>query len=143
MLKSATKRQAQVLDFVRQYILDHGYSPTFEEIGAALGINSTNCVSGHLVALENKGYLVRRPGVPRSIALTRALPWAAPVEPVAEEAAPALVKLWQEVALAFGEVEEAARGEGLRGGSVARMSCALVELRRALNIPAPYAEEMP
>lgn len=139
MNKSATKRQSEVLEFVRDYISAHGYSPTFEEIGAALGIASTNCVSGHLVALENKGYLVRRPGVPRSIALTA----PARVEPVAAAAPPALVELWQEVALAFGEVEEAARGEGLQGGSVERMSCALVELRRALNIPAPYAEGQP
>ena len=48
-----------VLDFIRQSIADHGYPPTLREIGARMGIRSTNGVNDHLRALERKGYLTR------------------------------------------------------------------------------------
>jgi repressor LexA len=48
-----------VLDFIRQSIHDRGYPPTLREIGARMGIRSTNGVNDHLRALERKGYLTR------------------------------------------------------------------------------------
>jgi repressor LexA len=48
-----------VLDFIRQSIQDRGYPPTLREIGARMGIRSTNGVNDHLRALERKGYLTR------------------------------------------------------------------------------------
>ena len=48
-----------VLDFIRQSIADRGYPPTLREIGARMGIRSTNGVNDHLRALERKGYLTR------------------------------------------------------------------------------------
>ena len=54
-----TERQQMVLDFIRQSILDRGYPPTLREIGARMGIRSTNGVNDHLRALERKGYLTR------------------------------------------------------------------------------------
>ena len=48
-----------VLDFIRQSIADRGYPPTLREIGAKMGIRSTNGVNDHLRALERKGYLTR------------------------------------------------------------------------------------
>jgi len=48
-----------VLDFIRQSISDRGYPPTLREIGARMGIRSTNGVNDHLRALERKGYLTR------------------------------------------------------------------------------------
>lgn len=48
-----------VLDFIRQSITDRGYPPTLREIGARMGIRSTNGVNDHLRALERKGYLTR------------------------------------------------------------------------------------
>lgn len=48
-----------VLDFIRESILDRGYPPTLREIGARMGIRSTNGVNDHLRALERKGYLTR------------------------------------------------------------------------------------
>lgn len=48
-----------VLDFIRQSIDDRGYPPTLREIGARMGIRSTNGVNDHLRALERKGYLTR------------------------------------------------------------------------------------
>lgn len=54
-----TQRQQMVLDFIRQSITDRGYPPTLREIGARMGIRSTNGVNDHLRALERKGYLTR------------------------------------------------------------------------------------
>ncbi len=58
-MQGLTTRQQMVLDFIRQSIADRGYPPTLREIGARMGIRSTNGVNDHLRALERKGYLTR------------------------------------------------------------------------------------
>ncbi len=58
-VQGLTQRQQMVLDFIRQSIADRGYPPTLREIGAKMGIRSTNGVNDHLRALERKGYLTR------------------------------------------------------------------------------------
>jgi repressor LexA len=58
-MQGLTARQDQVLRFIRQSIIDRGYPPTLREIGAHMGIKSTNGVNDHLRALERKGYLTR------------------------------------------------------------------------------------
>src|SRR5277367_5744746 len=58
-MQGLTQRQQMVLDFIRQSIHDRGYPPTLREIGAFMGIRSTNGVNDHLRALERKGYLTR------------------------------------------------------------------------------------
>ncbi len=58
-MQGLTARQDQVLQFIRQSICDRGYPPTLREIGAHMGIKSTNGVNDHLRALERKGYLTR------------------------------------------------------------------------------------
>lgn len=56
-MQGLTERQQQVLHYIRQSISDRGYPPTLREIGAHMGIRSTNGVNDHLRALERKGYL--------------------------------------------------------------------------------------
>src|SRR5208282_3127005 len=76
-MQGLTQRQQMVLDFIRQSIHDRGYPPTLREIGARMGIRSTNGVNDHLRALERKGYLTRedmksralRPVVPLGVPL--------------------------------------------------------------------------
>ncbi len=65
-------RQQEIFEFIRGVIDQRGISPTFREIGAALGIGSTNAVSDHIKALIRKGYLERvgGRGAPRSLRLT-------------------------------------------------------------------------
>ncbi len=58
-MQGLTARQEQVLHFIRESIIDRGYPPTLREIGAHMGIRSTNGVNDHLRALERKGYLTR------------------------------------------------------------------------------------
>lgn len=65
-------RQREILDFIQSAIHQRGVSPSYREVGAALGIQSTNAVSDHIKALMRKGYLERvgNPGQPRSLRLT-------------------------------------------------------------------------
>jgi repressor LexA len=58
-MQGLTQRQQMVLDYIRQSITDRGYPPTLRELGARMGIRSTNGVNDHLRALERKGYLTR------------------------------------------------------------------------------------
>jgi repressor LexA len=58
-MQGLTDRQQQVLSYIRQSIVERGYPPTLREIGAHMGIRSTNGVNDHLRALERKGYLTR------------------------------------------------------------------------------------
>lgn len=58
-MQGLTHRQQMVLEYIRRSITDRGYPPTLREIGAHMGIRSTNGVNDHLRALERKGYLTR------------------------------------------------------------------------------------
>ena len=56
-MTSLTKRQEDVLDYVKSYIASHGYPPTVREIGKALGVNSPATIQAHLEGLEEKGFI--------------------------------------------------------------------------------------
>ena len=54
-----TKRQKQLLDYLRTYIEQHGYAPTLEEIGKHFSLSSLATVHKHLQNLERKGRIRR------------------------------------------------------------------------------------
>jgi repressor LexA len=64
-----TKRQRDVLDFIAGFVRNNGYSPSFEEIGEGLGLNSLATVHKHVSNLEKKGLLKRDFNRSRSIDL--------------------------------------------------------------------------
>ena len=47
-----------ILNYVNQFVQEHGYAPSVREIGAAVGLRSTASVSYHLQALQEKGLLL-------------------------------------------------------------------------------------
>ncbi len=59
MEKELTKKQKEVLDFIKQYVASHGYPPAIREIGAGLGLSSPATVFSHLKKLEDQG-LIRK-----------------------------------------------------------------------------------
>jgi len=59
MAKQLTARQRQMLDAIRDFILDKGYCPSIRELGPMLGISSLRGVTIHLEALERKGWITR------------------------------------------------------------------------------------
>src|ERR1700754_4773539 len=70
-MQGLTDRQQQVLKYIKDSITDRGYPPTLREIGARMGIRSTNGVNDHLRALERKGYLAREDMKSRALRPTR------------------------------------------------------------------------
>ncbi len=50
-----TKRQEDVLNYVKKYTVEHGYPPSTREIGAALGLSSPATVHTHLKKLADAG----------------------------------------------------------------------------------------
>lgn len=68
-MSNLTPRQAQILDYIRQEVLERGYPPSVREIGQAVGLSSSSTVHGHLGKLEEKGYIRRDPTKPRAIEL--------------------------------------------------------------------------
>lgn len=69
-MEALTRRQQQVLDFIRSCIDMHGMPPTLREISAHIGTRGTVTALRHLEAIEKKGYLRRREGSSRGIVLT-------------------------------------------------------------------------
>ncbi|HWS98351.1 MAG TPA: transcriptional repressor LexA [Candidatus Methylomirabilis sp.] len=66
-----TRRQKQVYDFLARFVEEHGYSPSFEEIGEGLGLSSLATVHKHVSNLEEKGLLKRDYNRSRSIDLVK------------------------------------------------------------------------
>jgi len=62
-----TRRQKQVFDFLVDFINAHGYSPSFEEIGAGLEVSSLATVHKHMQTLERKGFIRRAHNQSRSV----------------------------------------------------------------------------
>jgi len=54
-----TKRQKQILDYIKKFIKDKNYSPSFEEIRRHFGFVSKSTVHHHIETLKEKGYLNR------------------------------------------------------------------------------------
>ena len=59
MKKELTKRQEEILTYIKKYIVKHGYPPATREIGAALNLSSPATVHVHLKHLEEMG-LIRK-----------------------------------------------------------------------------------
>lgn len=55
MDKNITKRQEDVLTYIKKYVVEHGYPPSTREIGSALGLSSPATVHTHLKKLEDAG----------------------------------------------------------------------------------------
>ncbi|HAP73615.1 MAG TPA: transcriptional repressor LexA [Lachnospiraceae bacterium] len=62
-----TKKQQQILDYIKEQILEKGYPPAVREICEAVGLRSTSSVHSHLETLEKNGFIRRDPTKPRAI----------------------------------------------------------------------------
>jgi repressor LexA len=54
-----TRRQAEILAFINEYVEAQGYAPTLQEIGRRFGLSSVATVHKHISQLVSKGYLRR------------------------------------------------------------------------------------
>ncbi|MCR4999120.1 MAG: transcriptional repressor LexA [Lachnospiraceae bacterium] len=60
-------KQQEILDFMKNEILNKGYPPSVREICEAVHLKSTSSVFSHLESLEKNGYIRRDPTKPRAI----------------------------------------------------------------------------
>ncbi|WP_423801798.1 transcriptional repressor LexA [Neobacillus sp. SAB-20_R2A] len=67
-----SKRQQDILDFIKGEVKTKGYPPSVREIGEAVGLASSSTVHGHLARLESKGLIRRDPTKPRAIEILEA-----------------------------------------------------------------------
>ena len=68
-MENLTKRQEEILNYIKKYIISHGYPPTVREIGKDLGVSSPATIHTHLTNLENKGFIRREETKNRAIEL--------------------------------------------------------------------------
>jgi repressor LexA len=67
-----TKRQREIMDFLNEFIQQHGYAPSLEEIGRRFGLSSLATVHKHLTNLQEKGFIRRAWNRSRSVELVPA-----------------------------------------------------------------------
>lgn len=60
-------KQKEILEYIKQEILNKGYPPAVREICEAVHLKSTSSVHSHLETLEKNGYIRRDPTKPRAI----------------------------------------------------------------------------
>lgn len=77
-----SKRQQEILDFIKQEVREKGYPPSVREIGQAVGLSSSSTVHGHLARLESKGLIRRDPTKPRAIEILDGKEFEEPEVPV-------------------------------------------------------------
>lgn len=58
-----------ILVFIREFVGEEGYSPSFAEVAGAVGLKSVSTVAHHLDMMETTGSIKRRPRRARSIQL--------------------------------------------------------------------------
>lgn len=62
-----SKKQEEILEYIKVQILDRGFPPSVREICEAVNLKSTSSVHSHLETLEKNGYIRRDPTKPRAI----------------------------------------------------------------------------
>ncbi len=62
-----TKKQQEILDYLKNQIINKGYPPSVRDICDAVHLKSTSSVHSHLETLEKNGYIRRDPTKPRAI----------------------------------------------------------------------------
>ncbi len=68
-MQPLTKRQREILDYLNEFIQQHGYAPSLEEIGRRFNLSSLATVHKHLTNLQDKGFIRRSWNRSRSVEL--------------------------------------------------------------------------
>jgi repressor LexA len=62
-----TKKQKELLSFIEQFIVEHGYSPSYREIMTGLDYTSVATIALHVNSLIKRGHLRKRDHSARSL----------------------------------------------------------------------------
>lgn len=52
-----TQKQAQVLQFIKTFLAENGYSPSYQEIAISIGSSSLATAHKHVLGLKLRGYI--------------------------------------------------------------------------------------
>ena len=66
-MKTLTKRQQEILDYLHNKIIDGKPTPSIREVASHFGLRSTKTIRDHFTALERKGMIKREAGKARAI----------------------------------------------------------------------------
>lgn len=72
MSERSTKRQRELLNWVDEFIKEHGYGPSYREVMAGLGYKSVSTVAIHINGLIERGYLRKRDNSARTLEVVSA-----------------------------------------------------------------------
>jgi len=86
-VEGLTRRQEQVLEFIRESVRVNGYPPTVREICVGLDLSAPSTVHVHLANLERLGFIRRDPSKPRALELVQELRHPRPLPLVGQVAA--------------------------------------------------------
>ncbi len=70
-MQPLTRRQREILDYLKEFIEERGYAPSLEEIGSRFGLSSLATVHKHLTNLQDKGFIRRSWNRSRSVELVQ------------------------------------------------------------------------
>ncbi|BFH63932.1 winged helix DNA-binding protein [Paenibacillus azoreducens] len=69
-IKPLTRRQAEVLEFIKSFVSSNGYPPTIREISRFMNHQSPSSAFKLLEQLVNKGFIKKGPG-PRMLQILK------------------------------------------------------------------------
>lgn len=70
-LAGLTATQQRCVQFIENFSAEHGSSPSYREIGAAVGLASVSGVYSLIERLEERGAITKLPGQARSLLVCR------------------------------------------------------------------------
>ncbi|MDH4358931.1 MAG: transcriptional repressor LexA [Candidatus Berkelbacteria bacterium] len=65
-----TKKQLGIYNYIKSFIEENNYAPSYREVASELGFTSVATVAEYISVLEAKGYLTKEDGNARSLQLT-------------------------------------------------------------------------
>ena len=68
-LYECSQKEAQILDFCKQYIEENGFSPSYREIGDGVNIASTQTIKDYMDRLRARGEIIGPTNTPRAFRL--------------------------------------------------------------------------
>lgn len=68
-MNNLTKRQEDILNFIKEFMANNRFPPTVREIGKGLGLSSPATIHSHLTNLETKGYIKKNASKNRALEL--------------------------------------------------------------------------
>jgi repressor LexA len=69
LMRTLTKKQKLVLEYIKEFVKEHGHAPSYEEVARGLGLSAPSTIHVHVENLKLKGYLTKKWNANRSIDL--------------------------------------------------------------------------